>query len=157
MNIVGDHAVDHAHLDAPLTSDVEAVAAPFSHWVRTSKTSRAVGRDAAEAVAAARAHPGRIASLILPADASWNEPGGPAKALPVAAASHRPDETIEEIAKHLQASERPALLLSGRGPARPGPRARGGNRPGDGRARRLGHLLRSARARRRSPVPTGRC
>lgn len=114
VNIVGDHAVDHAHLDAPLTSDVEAVAAPFSHWVRTSKTSRAVGRDAAEAVAAARAHPGRIASLILPADASWNEPGVPAKALPVAAASHTPDETIEEIATRLQASERPALLLSGR-------------------------------------------
>jgi acetolactate synthase-1/2/3 large subunit len=114
VNIVGDHAVDHTHLDAPLTSDVEAVAAPFSHWVRTSKTSRAVGRDAAEAVAAARAHPGRIASLILPADASWNEPGVPAKALPVAAPSIAPDETIAEIATRLQESERPALLLGGR-------------------------------------------
>ncbi len=115
VNVVGDHAVDHAPLDAPLTSDVEAVAAPFSHWVRTSKTSRAVGRDAAEAVAAARAHPGRIASLILPADASWNEPGVPAKALPVAPPSITPDETIEEIATRLQASARPVLLVNGRG------------------------------------------
>lgn len=30
VNIIGDHAVDHAPLDAPLTSDVEAVAAPIS-------------------------------------------------------------------------------------------------------------------------------
>lgn len=114
VNIVGDHAVAHVPLDAPLTSNVEAVAAPFSHWVRTSKTSRVVGRDAAEAVAIARAHPGRIASLILPADASWNEPGIPSKALPVAAPSSAPDETIEEIAKQLRNGERPALLVSGK-------------------------------------------
>ncbi|MCR9093860.1 MAG: acetolactate synthase large subunit [bacterium] len=114
VNVVGDHAVDHTHLDAPLTSDVEAVAAPFSHWVRTSKSSRAVGRDAAQAVAAARTHPGRIASLILPADASWNEPGVPAQALPVPAPTSAPDETIEEVATRLRESERPALLMSGK-------------------------------------------
>ena len=114
VNIIGDHAVDHAPLDAPLTSDVEAVAAPFSHWVRTSKTSRSVGRDAAEAVAASRAHPGRIASLILPADASWNEPGVPTKAIAVPQAPLPPDEIIDEIAARLQASERPLLLMSGK-------------------------------------------
>jgi len=114
VNVIGDHAVDHAHLDAPLTSDVEGVAAPFSHWVRTSKTSRAVGRDAAEAVAAARAHPGQIASLILPADASWNEPGAAAKAIPIPDPTPAPDEVIEEIATRLRESERPAFLLNGK-------------------------------------------
>ena len=114
VNVIGDHAVDHRHLDAPLTSDVEAVAAPFSHWVRTSKTSRAVGRDAAEAVAVARRAPGQIASLILPADASWNEPGAVSKVLDVPGPSMPPEETIEEIARRLQESERPALLMSGR-------------------------------------------
>jgi acetolactate synthase-1/2/3 large subunit len=114
VNVIGDHAVWHRHLDAPLASDVEAVAAPFSHWVRSSMSCRAVGRDAAEAVAAARAHPGRIASLILPADASWGEPGVPAKAIPIADAPCPPDETIEEIARRLQQSERAVLLMNGR-------------------------------------------
>ena len=114
VNVIGDHAVDHAHLDAPLTSDVEGVADPFSHWIRTSKTSRAVGRDAAEAVAAARAHPGRIASLILPADASWNEPGVDAKSIPIPAPTSAPGEVIEEIATRLQQSARPALLMNGK-------------------------------------------
>lgn len=114
VNVIGDHAVEHAPLDAPLTSDVEGVAAPFSHWIRTSKTSRAVGRDAAEAVAAANAHPGRIASLILPADASWNEPGQPARLAPVPAPALPPDETIDEIALRLQEGDRPALLMSGK-------------------------------------------
>jgi acetolactate synthase-1/2/3 large subunit len=114
VNVIGDHATTHRHLDAPLTSDVEAVAAPFSHWVRTTKTSRSVGRDAAEAIAAARAAPGRIASLILPADASWNEPGVPAKAIDPSAPALPPEETIRGIAERLRESESPVLLLGGR-------------------------------------------
>src|SRR5699024_6643035 len=37
VNIVGGHATYHRGLDAPLTSDIEGAARPFSHWVRTSK------------------------------------------------------------------------------------------------------------------------
>ncbi len=116
VNVIGDHAVDHRHLDAPLSSDVEAIAAPFSDWVRTSRSARRVGQDAAEAVAAARRPPGHIASLILPADASWNEPGKPARvAAPASACGPMPpDETIDEIARRLKESPRPALLMSGR-------------------------------------------
>jgi acetolactate synthase-1/2/3 large subunit len=113
VNVIGDHATTHRHLDAPLTSDVEAVAAPFSHWVRTTKSSRSVGRDAAEAVSVARSQPGRIASLILPADASWNEPGIPAKAIAVADAPMPPDEIILEIAKRLSKSDSAIILMSG--------------------------------------------
>ena len=113
VNIIGDHATDHRHLDAPLTSDVEAIAAPFSHWVKTSMSSRGVGRDAAEAIAVARSHPGKIASLILPADTSWNEPGSPAKAIPIANATMPPDETIQEIAERLTKSPSAAILMSG--------------------------------------------
>src|SRR5512142_1952289 len=35
VNVIGDHATHHRHLDAPLTSDIEGAARPFSHWVRT--------------------------------------------------------------------------------------------------------------------------
>jgi acetolactate synthase-1/2/3 large subunit len=113
VNVIGDHATYHRHLDAPLTSDVEAVAAPFSHWVRSSTSARSVGRDAAEAVAAARRPPGQIASLILPADASWNEPGVPAKAIPIAEAAMPPDETIAAIAARLRETKSAALLMGG--------------------------------------------
>ena len=47
VNIVGDHATYHRQYDAPLTSDIETAAAPFSGWVRTSpmpSTSRRTAR-----------------------------------------------------------------------------------------------------------------
>jgi len=83
VNIVGDHATYHRQYEAPLTSDVEGVARPFSDWVLTSADGHSVARDGAAAVAAAMAPPGRIATLILPADASWNEADGPAPLPPV--------------------------------------------------------------------------
>jgi len=113
VNVIGDHATTHRHLDAPLTSDVEAVAAPFSHWVRTSTSARGVGRDAADAISAARKRPGQISSLILPADVSWNEPGVPAKAIATADAPMPPDETILEIARRLTEGKTAAILMSG--------------------------------------------
>ena len=36
VNIVGDHATYHRRYDAPLTTDIETVAKPFSRWVKTS-------------------------------------------------------------------------------------------------------------------------
>lgn len=50
VNIVGDHATYHSHFDAPLTSDVEGVARPMSHWLRRSRYAAEVARDGAEAV-----------------------------------------------------------------------------------------------------------
>ena len=56
INIVGDHATYHRRYDAPLTSDVEGTARPYSHWLRTSATAAAVAHDAAAAIVAARRH-----------------------------------------------------------------------------------------------------
>jgi len=75
VNIVGDHATYHLQHDAPLTSDIEGLARPVSAWVRTTRDAASVGADAAEAIAAAAAPPGRIATLILPADSAWTEGG----------------------------------------------------------------------------------
>src|SRR5262249_23920953 len=33
INIVGQHATFHVPLDAPLSSDVEAIARPYSNWI----------------------------------------------------------------------------------------------------------------------------
>src|SRR4051812_15853173 len=92
MNIIGEHATAHRPYDAPLTSDIQALAAPFSHWLRTSLDSRAVAADGAEAVAAAA--PGRIASLILPADTAWGQGGGIAAVPSVPARAKVPEARI---------------------------------------------------------------
>ncbi|GGA08816.1 acetolactate synthase large subunit [Neptunicoccus cionae] len=75
VNIVGEHASTHIALDAPLTSDIEGIARPVSHWVRTTKGAPTVGKDAAEAVQAARVAPGQVATLVLPSDTAWDEGG----------------------------------------------------------------------------------
>lgn len=120
VNIVGDHATYHKEYDAPLTSDVEGVARPFSHWVRTSADSRSVARDGAAAVAAAITPPGRISTLILPADASWDEADGPAPLPPVEARAAVAPEAIAAAARALRSGEPAVLFLSGPALREPG-------------------------------------
>ena len=40
VNIVGEHASYHIGCDAPLTADIEGIARPMSHWVRTPASRR---------------------------------------------------------------------------------------------------------------------
>src|SRR3712207_1804401 len=101
VNIVGEHATYHKGYDAPLTSDIEGVARPFSHWVRTSADSRSVARDGAAAIAAAMIPPGRVATLILPAASSWNEADGPASMPPVEGRLPAAPEALSEVAQVL--------------------------------------------------------
>src|SRR5829696_495924 len=112
VNIVGDHATHHKQHDAPLTPDIEGVARPFSDWVLTSADSRSVARDGAAAVAAAMTPPGRVATLILPADASWNEADGPAPLPPVEGRAPVAPEAISQVARALRSGE-PALFFMG--------------------------------------------
>ncbi len=75
LNIVGNHTLRHLRYDAPLTADVPATASVFSDWVRTAQTADTIARDAIEGLAVATGHPGRIATLIAPADIGWQEGG----------------------------------------------------------------------------------
>ena len=120
VNIVGDHASYHKRYDAPLTSDVESVARPFSDWIMTSADSDSVARDGAAAVAAAMAPPGRIATLILPADASWNEADGPASLPPIEEHDAVSPETVAEAVRVLRSGEPVVLFLSGLALREPG-------------------------------------
>ena len=114
VNIVGDHAVAHARFESPLSSDVEGIAAPVSHWFRTSRSSREVAGDGAEAIAATRDGAlGCIATLILPADTAWG-PGGPvATALPPATPKPPQPEAVREAARALASLGARAVLLLG--------------------------------------------
>jgi acetolactate synthase-1/2/3 large subunit len=113
VNIVGDHATYHAQYDPPLASDVAGFARPVSAWVHASLSPRTVAADTARAVQAARAAPGQIATLILPADTAWLEAEGAAAALPVLGPSPAPADAIARAASALQAGGRTAILMRG--------------------------------------------
>src|ERR1700744_5011685 len=49
--VVGDHASYHKKYDAPLESDIDALAGTVSVWVRRSERTADVAADAAEAIA----------------------------------------------------------------------------------------------------------
>jgi acetolactate synthase-1/2/3 large subunit len=82
VNLVGDHALRHQHYDAPLSADVEGACAPFSDWVRSGRDAGSFAADAMEALRIARGKPGRIATLIAPADIGWDAGGVMAAELP---------------------------------------------------------------------------
>ena len=113
VNIVGDQATYHRPFDAPLTADTDGLARASSHWVRSSASSATVGADAAAAVQAANTAPGRIATLILPADTAWNEGGVVAAPLPVPARASVAPDTLRTIAQVLRAREPAVLVLYG--------------------------------------------
>jgi acetolactate synthase-1/2/3 large subunit len=124
VNIVGDHATYHVPLDAQLQSDIETVARNVSPgFVRTSKSTAELCRDAVDAVAAARGLPGQVATLILPADVSWGEGGVPAAPPAPPAPAVADDATVARIAEVLRAGESTALLLGGRALRQPALRA----------------------------------
>ncbi len=99
VNIVGEHTTQHLSYDAPLTSDTEGVARPMSHWVKTGRSSLTVAREGAEAITEARtasaAGPGRIATLILPADTAWGPGGAPETPAPPPARPKVDEAAIE--------------------------------------------------------------
>ncbi len=115
VNIVGDHATYHARYDAPLQSEIASIASAVSGWYRSTARADDVAADAADAVAAAMGPPGCVATLVLPADASWSESStGPHAPRPVGRRTVVAGDTIDEVAKALRSGERTALLLGGR-------------------------------------------
>ena len=90
LAIVGDHATYHKRFDAPLESDIEALAGTVSGWVRRCARSADAAADVAEAVAAAMTPPGQVATVILPADVSWSAGAEPAAAVPARPAAPVP-------------------------------------------------------------------
>lgn len=113
INIVGDHATYHLKYDAPLTTDIEAIAKTVSGWVRTSKNAESVPSDGADAVAAAMTPPGHVATLILPADCSWKDSKGPASVPPIKKSTVADQKIIRTIAGILRKGEPTILFLAG--------------------------------------------
>jgi acetolactate synthase-1/2/3 large subunit len=108
VNVVGDHARHHLQYDAPLTSDIESIARPMSHWVRRIGSPEAVGEDAGEAIAQAMRQPGQISTLILPADCAWTDlpEGTQARKIAPLAAALTDAGHVKDVARHIAAARK---------------------------------------------------
>jgi acetolactate synthase-1/2/3 large subunit len=115
VNVVGEHATYHIAHDAPLASDIEGLARPMSHWVKTSPSARTVAADGAAAIEAARRAPGQVATLILPADTAWNEADAVVTAKPPAPRARVEPEAVRAAALALSSGEPAMLMLGGQG------------------------------------------
>jgi len=117
--IVGDHATYHKRFDAPLESDIEALAGSVSGWVRRCARGADAAADVADAAAAAMCPPGQVATVILPADVSWSPDAEPASAVPARPRAPVPGEVLDAVAAVLRGGEPGVILLGGAGTRRP--------------------------------------
>jgi acetolactate synthase I/II/III large subunit len=121
VTIVGAHATGHVRYDAPLQSDIEALARTVSGWVHTCGTTRDLAQDAMRAVSAASR--GQVATLVLPADVSWGEGGQLAAPRPQAGPEPVSGDQVSAAADVLSGGGPTLLLLGGHALAERGLRA----------------------------------
>ncbi|MBJ3777077.1 acetolactate synthase large subunit [Acuticoccus mangrovi] len=111
LNVVGEHATYHMAFDAPLTSDIQAVAGAVSAHVDTVREASALGAAGARALAAAQSGMGHVSTLIVHADAAWTEGGIVADPVaPTPPAAPEP-ERVRAAAEALRAGQ--AMILAG--------------------------------------------
>ncbi|HWX99954.1 MAG TPA: acetolactate synthase large subunit [Mycobacterium sp.] len=131
--VVGDHASYHKKYDAPLESDIDALAGTVSGWVRRTGAAAEVAADAAEAIAASRSG-SSISTLILPADTSWSDGAQPAPMVPAQPAGADP-LLAPEVLQVLRLGE-PTVIMVG-GDATRGPGLAAATRIGEATGARL--------------------
>lgn len=116
--VVGDHATYHKKYDAPLESDIDALASTVSGWVRRTMHTGDIAADVADAVAASRA--GMVATLILPADVSWTEGAGKAPAMPGVEVAGLDDHAVRSALTALRSGATTTILIGGDATRNPG-------------------------------------
>ncbi|WP_312877662.1 thiamine pyrophosphate-binding protein [Lentzea indica] len=124
VNVVGDHASWHLPYDAPLTSDIAALAATVG---TVHHVSDRAGLSDATSGAVREAHRRRgVSTLIVPADhqqahaaRTLTSPGLPTRRPAV------DSDQIKDVAARLRAARRSVLLLGGNALTRSGQRAAG--------------------------------
>jgi acetolactate synthase-1/2/3 large subunit len=112
VNLVGDHALRHQRYDAPLSADVAGACAPFSDWVRSGRDAGSFAADAMEALRVAKGRPGRIASLIAPADIGWDEGGAMAPELTPDGPAPLDEGALSAAVRALESGERCVIIVA---------------------------------------------
>ncbi len=113
VNIVGDHATYHKQYDAPLESDIDAMAGAVSGWVRRPMLTADLAGAAADAIRAASGPPGQVATLILPADVSWSEGAKPVQPGPSPPPRPADPGAVTEAAQAVRSGSPVGFLLGG--------------------------------------------
>lgn len=121
VNWIGEHAVHHIPFDAPLTSDIEALAESVG-WTRTVQSAQEMADASLKAVDTAFGSPGKVASLILPSNCQWEEGVEPLNVRSGRKASAPGSDRVREAAKLLKQGGT-GILLGGDGLTERGLRA----------------------------------
>ena len=108
--VVGDHATYHKKYDAPLESDIDALAGTVSGWVHRTVDTADVAADATDAVAAGLL--GTVSTLILPADVSWSD-GASTSSVRIVVEEPVVDDVAVRAATDVLRSGEPTVLLIG--------------------------------------------
>ena len=112
VSLVGEHATYHRVNDAPLATDIAALAKPVSYWLETVEHAEELTSSGLRALRAAK----RLgpATLILPADIAWSDAEqAAAPAQDGAAADQAWERQVDKAAALLRAGES-TLLIGGR-------------------------------------------
>ncbi len=108
INLIGNHAHYHVGYDAPLTSDIDTLAKNVSSWVKGDSTASSLATDGMLALQSAlTAKPGsagQISTMIIPADACWNENGAVAPFIVAPERSKVDDKVVVEVAQLLDSN-----------------------------------------------------
>ena len=108
INLIGNHALYHMDYDAPLTSDIGTLAKNVSSWVKGDSTASSLATDGMLALQfALTAKPGsagQISTMIIPADACWNEEGAAASYINAPERRKVDDKVVSEVAQLLDNS-----------------------------------------------------
>lgn len=117
INLIGNHALYHVAYDAPLTSDIDTLARNVSSWIKSDSTADSLASDGMQALQAAlTATPGskgQIATMIIPADACWNDAVSIAAALPAPPRARADDQHVRQVAEQIDSGS--MILLNGDG------------------------------------------
>ncbi|MEC8147341.1 MAG: acetolactate synthase large subunit [Pseudomonadota bacterium] len=116
VNIIGDHAEWHLQFDAPLTSDLEGHVKLHSDWFNKSVSATNLGELGTLSCSEAKRGWGKIASIIVPANHSW-ETGQERerKVIPNTDQNLVSSSSIKSIAETLSVRKKRAFLLGNRG------------------------------------------
>ncbi len=100
VNWIGDHATHHRAFDAPLTSDIKALTDSVG-WTRNVISAEQIAEASLAAVQTALGPPGRVASLIIPADCLWDLGPAPLTARPLPGLEQASTLALQEAARLL--------------------------------------------------------
>jgi acetolactate synthase-1/2/3 large subunit len=111
VNWIGEHPSRHLVFDPPLASDIAALTSNVG-WTRTVTSAQKMAEASLAAVEAALGPPGRVASLIIPADCQWEPGSEPLSASPSPLLRESSSTVLREAARLLH-KEGSGILLGG--------------------------------------------